>query len=185
MAASIPNAPGPDMKEENLAFRAELLHMIQDSEEFAQAVNLKCSQDLVFWFNALVWTQNPKDFPKNPKQPVILFPDQEEFVLCLDRQIEIGEPLLLEKSREQLATVIMSAYALWRLFYRSNCAGLIGSARKDLVDGKSYSMSILPKCDYVIANLPDRLLPDGWDRNKPGICRRDMHIQHPSKDPGS
>lgn len=179
---SIPDAPGPLEIERNVAFRAEVCAMVEESEEFAQAVNLKCSRDVVFWFNTFVWTQNPKDFPDNPRQPVILFPKQERFVRKLDANVDSGRFLLLQKSREQLASVATSAYALWRLLYRENASTLVGSYKKDMVEGVSYAKAIFPKIDYIIKYLPDRMLPGKWDRKKPGACRKDMSFINPESE---
>lgn len=180
LVANIPDAPGPQHKADNIAFRAEIVAMINESAEFARAVDLKCSRDPIFWFNTIVWTQNPKDFPTDPKQPVILFPKQERFILKLDSNVESGRPLLLQKSREQLASVMMANYDLWRLIYRENSAGLVGSYKKDVVEGNSYAKAIFPKIDYTIKFLPDPLLPEGWVRKRPGPCRRDMVFFNPA-----
>ncbi len=179
LVESIPDAPGPRYKAQNVAFRAELCDMMAGSADFVHAVHVKCSQDVVFWFNTFVWTQNPKDFPEDPKQPVILFPKQARFLRKLDANVEAGRPLLLEKSREQLASVMMANYTLWRLFYRDNAAGLVGSYKKDVVEGNSYAKAIFPKMDYTIKHMPDVMLPQGWVRKKPGPCRRDMVFVNP------
>lgn len=179
LAGSIPDAPGPRDSAGNVAFRAEICAMIVESEEFAAAVNLKCSRDVVFWFNTFVWTQNPKDFPLEPKQPVILFPKQGVFLRKANDNIDTGRPLLLQKSREQLASVMMANLLLWRLFYTENSAALVGSYKKDVVEGNSYAKAIFPKMDYTIKYLPDRMLPVGWVRKRPGPCRRDMVFVNP------
>ena len=176
---TIPEPPGPEHPDENIAFRKEICELIEASEPFARACWYKCSQDVVFWFNTFVWTQNPKDYPDDPHRPVILFPKQKEYVLCLHEHVEQGRELLLEKSREQLASVATSAYALWRLFYCNNASCLVGSKKKDLVEGVSYAKAIFPKIDYIINYLPDRMLPDGWNRKKPGPCRKDMSFTNP------
>lgn len=116
----IPNPPGPEHPEANIAYRKKIVELGNANPDFAKAVWHKCSQDVVFWFNTFVWTQNPKDFPEDPHRPVILFPKQRLYVLYLDQHIDEGTPFLLEKSREQLASVATSAYALWRLFYKLN-----------------------------------------------------------------
>lgn len=152
--------------------------MVESSKEFAEAVNWKCKNDVVFWFDTFAWTQNPKDFPKDPKQPVILFPKQAEFLRTLNECLDADEPILLEKSREQLASVMMANYCLWRLIYWQDPM-LVGSYKKDVVEGNSYAKAIFPKIDYTIKHLPDRMLPDGWDRKKPGPCRRDMIFWNP------
>lgn len=180
LAAQIPPAPGPEDVTANLRFREKIIALGDANPQFAKAVNLKCSRDPVFWMNTFAWTKNPKDFPKDPVRPVVLFPNQEGYVWWLHEHVEVGKPGLLRKSREQLASVATSNYALWRLIYRENASCLVGSYKKDVVEGVSYAKSILPKIDFTIKEMPDWALPDGWVRKKPGPCRKDMAIINPA-----
>jgi hypothetical protein len=154
--------------------------MMSESADFAAAVNVKCSRDVVFWFDAFVWSKNPKDFPESPHQPVILFPKQAAYVRKLHENAECGRPLLLQKSREQLASVATANYILWRLFYCDNSSSLVGSYKKDVVEGSTYAKAIFPKIDYTISYLPDSMVPEGWIRKRPGPCRRDMLFFNPA-----
>ena len=180
MTANIPFPPGPLDKDDNLEFRAELCALVEQSDEFAAAVNLKCANDPVFWFNTFVWTQNPIDFSGDPKVPVILFPRQCEFIRELHDCVENGVPLLVEKSREQLASVGIANYALWRLLYHQVGSVKIGSFKRDVVDGDDYGEAIFPKIDFTLEFMPDKLLPEGWQRKRPGPCRKELMFKNPS-----
>jgi len=165
LADAITPPPGPLEVDKNIAYRAELVRMGNESPDFAAAVNHKCKNDPVFWMNTFAWTQNPKDFD-DPHRPVVLFPKQELYVRTLHSHIEGKKPLLLEKSREQLASVATANYAVWRLFYCKNADLLVGSYREEAVDSDSYAEAIMPKMDYTIEHLPRWMLPIGFDMKK-------------------
>lgn len=179
LCASIPDAPGPEDIDANLRFREKIAQMGDASPDFAAAFNLKCSRDPVFWMNVVAWTKNPKDFPTDPTRPVVLFPNQAEYVWWLHDHVERGESGLLRKSREQLASVATSNYLLWRLIYCENSSALVGSYKEDVVDGVSYAKSILPKIDFTISRMRDWMLPAGYNKKKPGPHRKHMALLNP------
>lgn len=173
--AQIP--PCPKNKAKNLAFRAELRRLGDDDPLWAAAINEKNSRDVVFFVDTWGWTLNPKDFPQDPRQPIILFPRQEEYFRELDWCVENGEPLLVEKSREQLISVGTAIYCLWRWLYRANASIKIGSMKEELVDGDDFAGQIMPKIDYTLDELPSWIRPDGYEHAAP--WRKYMTFKHP------
>lgn len=176
-AAEFAKVQCPTDKERNAAFRAKVYERGGNDSDFAQVVNLRCASDPVFDMNTFGWTQNPKDFPQNPDQPIILFPNQANYIRTLDQHVEMGKPLLLEKSREQLASVGTANYCGWRWNYKSNANIKIGSMKEELVDGDSYADQIMPKIDYSLLKRPEWARPAGYFAQKP--YRTFMKIRHP------
>ncbi len=157
----------PTEADRNAEFRAKVVSHCDSDPEFAQAMWERCENGPVFWMNSFGWTQNPKDFPQNPDQPIILFPNQAKYILKLHENVEKGRPLLLEKSREQLASVGTANYCLWRWIFKQNANIKIGSMKEELVDGDSYADQIMPKMDFTLARLPVSMQPPGYTDGKP------------------
>jgi hypothetical protein len=181
--------------EKNAKYR-ERIRALGDSDDlWAKAIWRKCENDPVYWFNTFVWTQNPKDVgshiegvapdvlltPELVKTlpdkievrtgfvevPMILFPRQQEFIRTLDLHVEFNRPLLLEKTREQGASVLMANYCGWRWTFKDNANIKVGSMKEELVDGDSFADQILPKLDFALEKMPHWIKPPGYTGQKP------------------
>lgn len=165
LVAKIPDAPLD--KEKNARFRAKVFDRAADDERFRRAILIRTVRDPVFFVNTFGVCQAPKDYGEDLHIPVVLFPRQVEFVRLVAQSIDRGEPLLVAKSREQLATIGMAHAVLWKWLFFENANVKIGSRVRELVDGKSYSDQILPKMDYILERLPPWMLPEGYTGDKP------------------
>lgn len=151
--------------ERNLAFRLRMAEMGGNDARWASAFVMKGEFDPIWWLDAFGWTQNPKDFPDDPRQPIILWPKQENYVRFVVQRIG-KRPVGLGKSREQGASVITANIIAWLWRYKPLFSCLIGSRKLQMVDGGQFSQS-MPKIDYTIDSLPEWASPSGYKHDKP------------------
>lgn len=132
----------------------------------------RCAEDILHWFDNWVWTYDPRLVGKiDPKtnqtmSPFIrfmLWPKQREFVLWVVERIRAGEPWLLEKSRDQGATYILSAICLWFWLFTPGFKATFGSRDADLVDSKDNPDAIFEKMRIILRRLPQWMMPAGFE----------------------
>lgn len=122
------------------------------------------AEGCIFFIENFLWTFNPKEEPKN--FPFILFDFQKDAVREFVNHIINGRDLLLEKSREMGASwLLFSAVAVWFWIFGDGVNFLMGSYKEDLVDNKTVD-SLIGKIDYQITQLPQWLLPKGFNYKK-------------------
>jgi hypothetical protein len=173
--AALGNCPTDPVK--NAAYRQKVRDLGDSDPAWAAAIWQRCENDPVYYINTFAWSQNPKDFPQDPEQPIILFPKQALYIRTLDEHIETGKPMLLEKSREQLASVGTANYCAWRWTFKENASIKIGSMKEELVDGDDFATQIMPKIDFTLAKMPAWIKPAGYTAQKP--FRTDMKMRNP------
>lgn len=81
-----------------------------------------------------------------------------EFVLRYIRALESGEDLVVEKTRQMLATWIACSYFVWALLFRSGSSGFMASRKEALVDdgGENSTVnSLLGRVRFVYNRLPE------------------------------
>lgn len=126
----------------------------------------RCAADPLFWFDNFAWSYDPRRPPYHI--PLILWDDQREMVRSF---LGYGEgsrddsgalwPMLYEKSRDQGASVILTACPAWDwLFHVAADYGLMTRREADLDDGTKNSLA--GKIDYVLSMLP-RWMLRGYD----------------------
>jgi hypothetical protein len=144
---------------------------------FAQAVKQRCAADPVFWFNAFAHTMEPKWHGDNPHIPMILYPFQADFVVAQKTYWREGHNHTIVKSREQGGTIVPAYNILHEWLFNANADFLIGSEKRDKVEGKAFGAAIFPKLDYCVKRLPQWLLPRDFVCEKPH--RIQMHLINP------
>lgn len=168
----------PKDRKENLAFRKELILNCAKDVDLRAAVREYALRNIYFWFDALVWTYDPRVPPYH--LPFILFDYQRERIIPeVIKAIETGYDLYIEKSRDVgLTESVPSGITLW--YWLQNSSGndfLLGSRKEDLVDARGVPDTIFEKIRYKIKHLPNWMLPEGYNPDKHD---RHMKIVNPA-----
>jgi len=154
---------------ENLEYR-KVLHSLLDKDTGLQKLFLNlCLADPKIWFNAVVWTCDPRQRPGLRNWPFILRkPRQEKVVDTLKHCIDDGIDMGINKSRDEGATEIVTKFlALYALIPDSYF--VVGSRNKDLVDCGGDPFTLFAKIDYAY-NLPYKWFKPIQD----SVDRKDM-----------
>ena len=147
--------------EENLRFRSEVVRFGYQFPDNAAALRKMCIDDPQFFFDAFVWTYDPRRKPS--RQPFILYDYQREALSTIDSAIGTNDLKIL-KSRDMGASWLLLTTFLWRwLFAPLAESYLLVSRNESYVDGGSKSL--FWKLDYVLDALPGWLTP-AYQRNK-------------------
>ncbi|MCD0165416.1 hypothetical protein [Deinococcus sp. 12RED42] len=145
--------------------RLQLLEDIGNNPARQAAAIAACIADPVTFINDWCWTYDPRNvavgLPGNV--PLLLRPRQEEFVRWCEARIENRESGLIEKSRDEGATWVYCARALRRWLWWDGWKIGVGSRKLEFVDKRGVIDSILEKVRFLIRNLPDFMIPDGFN----------------------
>lgn len=114
-----------------------------------------------------------------PTMPFVLFKKQKEFVRWLLEKIDNRENGLTEKSRDMGATWVAVAVSVWLWLYRDGASVGWGSRKEMLVDRLGDPDSIFEKIRMTIRNLPEFLLPRGYNEREHSSY---MKLQNPDND---
>lgn len=122
------------------------------------------AEGCIFFIENFGWTYNPKMSMKH--FPFILFECQKRAIRELIYHIDSGRDIFIEKSREMGVSWIVFCYvAVWYWLFREGSNGLLGSYKEKLVDDRTID-SLFGKVDYALQNLPDWLMPNGFNFKK-------------------
>lgn len=137
-----------------MARRVRVLDLIEGDEELKEWVAETARRDVLFFLSQFGWSYDTR--LDQPDTPLILFNSQIAYVLALVDPH--GGPMLVEKSRDQGASVYAAAALGWRWLYTKGWnVGLLTRIGSDL-DDKTYN-SLFGKLDYFLSRLPPMLLP--------------------------
>jgi hypothetical protein len=120
----------------------------------------------------LFWTADPRRPPGFRNWPFIPRPKQIDAINALKYAIDKGEDLVINKSRDEGGTeIITKFFALYFLFVPDS-QFLIGSRKEEYVDKTGDFKTLFAKIDHVIKFLPNwlRLSLDG------SLQRNHLHI---------
>jgi hypothetical protein len=148
-----------------------------------------CAKSPLFFLNVFAWTYRPKYTCEDgrvrganikwldengverrtplPDAPIITWPAQDEMVNSLVDTFDQGGTLLVDKSREQGATVVIMQMIAWALIFRDRFSALVVSRKADMVDGPSED-SLFGKVDYLIGKLPEWMFPEEFRERRRG-----------------
>jgi len=150
--------------DKNIEMRQELVLEAFTSPDLQRETADRCRQDILFFFNAFLWTYNPRKPPYH--FPFVLYPAQEIVVHQVNEAVRIGDGTLGEKSRDWGATYIWLGVFLYHfLFFEFE--GLLLSLRQTEVDNPTPS-SLFGKLRYMMRRLPFWLLPRKWSWRRDG-----------------
>jgi hypothetical protein len=156
---------------DNLVYRQELLDACEPANdpnfELRNGLWQKCASGIegcLFWFNAFVWTRNPKKSP--PRLPMLLYPFQQDLLRELQALVDQDESVMIDKSREMGISWLIMGWCTWHWLFTENGDFLVGSRKDMYVDGKGTT-PLLPKVDYILKNCPEWMLPPGYRKEPP------------------
>jgi len=162
----------PEDVNENFRLRAKILSQAEADPQFASAMRLVYSKDIIYWIATSCWIYDAKGdvHPAlgydSPHMLFIPFNYQIDFILELVEAIMTGQDKLVEKSRDMGASWIVLTIFLW--FFLFQPAGndfLLGSRKEEYVDKKGIMDSLFPKLRYQLYRQPEWILPDGFSKN--------------------
>ena len=159
----------PKDYEGNIRFRANLLNIGLDSPYQAAAIREFCKQDILWFFNAYLWAEDPfvekglrHGVTSARTRPVVTYKFQDDFILGLKGAIDKGEDFVRDKSRDMLATyMVLGTYLHGFLFEGRKF--LITSWKEDEIDGKEDTSTHFGKLRFNLRQLPYFIMPAGWD----------------------
>lgn len=156
-------------QEEECLRRAQALILCESSLDFVQAEMAVCAEDFVYFCEHWVWIEEPRNTIK--RIPFLMYDYQKRAALEIlglaAKTVDSIEKydVLVEKTRDMGWSWLMVALAVWLwLFHDRNI--LFGSEKAEKADKLGNMLALLEKCRYVIRNLPDWMLPPGFQFDK-------------------
>ena len=163
---------------ENLIWRAKLLEMAEDDPQLQEDLYTACSQSVLFFINAFVFTLRVFETKEGKMQqaesaevPFVTWPIQDTHIARIEHAIDDGGSLLTDKSRDMGATWDHLTVLTHRFLFRKSESFLMVSRKEDALDvldglPKDYPNgplsdpgTLFGKIDFIIARLPEWMLP--------------------------
>lgn len=130
--------------------------------KYRQQVLELCRRDLGLWVNVFGVTYDPRR--NDPQIAFLLFPKQEELLNFFANNYQEKRRALLQKSRDVGATWLIAAFLVHGWLFSPGFKGAVGSRKAELVDKQGDPDCIFEKIRTLIRNLPEWMIPKGWDR---------------------
>ncbi len=174
------DVPVPKERGANLDWRREIIEAAEHDPEMQSTIRAMCAapgvDGCLLFINLFCWTYLQSKVDETGRQrsittgdvdePFITWPIQDRVVAEAIRDIEEGDNLVIEKSREMGASWIVLAVFLWMAIFRPGTNFMLMSRVEELVDNPGDPDSLLWKIDYMVGKLPT------WAR--PLITRRTL-----------
>jgi hypothetical protein len=146
----------------NRCWRIDVAKEAIGSRRARDYLKAACTDDILFYFNAVFVTYDPR-LPDGEKLlPFITFPFQDDAILTIEASIQKGRDLVIYKSRDLgVSWLCLGVFEkLWH-FHRDQTFLCI-ARDKDEVDSPAYPDALFPKIDRIHQNTPAWLMPEGW-----------------------
>ncbi len=162
----------------NLKWRKEIIKACGKDPELAAAVRLMCAEDCLFYFNAFLWTYDPRDSAV-PNKPFITYAEfQDEAIEEAIDAITEGYDVAWPKSRTMGASWMGLSVFEWFWHFKRNLSFLLMSRNQDYVDLPGNPKSLFWKIDFIHMNQPQWLLPTGRYLGLKDPNRRALHLRN-------
>ena len=155
---------------ENVRWRMRMRQLALHDRELQRALYDASMADILFFFNAFCWLQEPR--LKDKVIPFVTWPHQDPAILVLDEVITESEKTLedaidvvADKSRAQGATYLCLGIILRRWLRDPLFAACLVSRHMEAVDDTSMN-SLIGKLDWMIGMLPYWMLPEGFNATR-------------------
>ena len=156
----------PKSIEENIDFRKRL-HSSLIGDKSAQKTYLElCYNYPPIFFSSALFTFDPRQKAGYRNIPFILRPEQANAVLNLKDAIDNGYDLLIEKTRDEGATEIITKLFLMYWLIVPDTVFLVGSRKEEYVDKEGDHKCLFAKIMYGKKSLPLWMHPRKIDRAK-------------------
>ena len=172
----------PKDVKENILFRQKFAELSADDTELQKVFLEMCGIKPQIAYNLVLWTYNPRNEEGMRHLPFILREPQQELAVDEIKSAILNRTdLLIEKSRDEGATEIISKYFVLDFILHDGGSYLVGSRKEDYVDGSTSidlannrvtgsARSIFHKMLYGIVHLPAWMIPN--------ILKTHMHIEN-------
>lgn len=141
----------------NVRFRQQMVLAASKDQALQAELWIACRRDILFFFNVFLWTYNPK-LSGNKWLPFVSYDFQDDVILLLadviSRDEDDQEDVLIEKSRDMGATVMVLGVFLWFLLFHDDFTFLMGSNKQEGVDKRGNHRALFMKLDTMIERLP-------------------------------
>lgn len=132
------------------------------SEDDYERERGRCAQDTIHWFQNYAWGYDPRAVLK--VLPFYPFEFQERYIRWLDDTvIRRRRGGLVEKAREQGATVGALDWCVHKWLFISGFKAFLSSATEDLVDSKKDPDTLFEKIRFQLRLTFSWMLPKGFD----------------------
>ena len=160
----------PKTVEANAAYRASVYEECK-TEAGARDVWCIASRDILWAFNVLAWSYNPRKIEANesPEFPWITWDFQDESILQMAHHFG-REDLVSRKSRQMGWTWMMVGAFWWHWMFRNLYSMLMVSRTEDLVDKPGDRDALFWRFEYLTDHLPEKL--------RPPVERSKLHIEN-------
>lgn len=153
------NVKGYKTLKGNVAYRKQCIDRAKRDEEYARALWIMCSRDILFWINTFVFTYDPRLTPKSPVVPFITYYFQDVGIDDIRDAIEQGYDALIDKSRTMGVSWICLTVFTWFWMFRPYTSFRMLSRNEDLVDKTDDPDSLFWKVLFILDHLPKFIKP--------------------------
>ena len=176
----------PKREAENIEWRAQILKDAENDEGYQNELMTLCSESLLFWINAFVWTFHQFDeegdtgkriVAPNSDVPFITWEIQDEAFSRLENCLTVGEDILFHKSRKLGASWICIDFIHHLWLFGKNAPQLLELSRtEDYVDKPGNMKALFQRHDYLNLWLPEWMKPPncGYGQRE----RTKMHMRN-------
>jgi len=158
----------PKLLDKNLDYRSKVLHAAEDDKGMQQDLMTACSESLLYWVNAFIWTFH--QFDVNPDtgmryvsdvvhQPFISWEIQDILFERLVWHLANAKDILINKSRDMGASWMCTIFLHWLWLFRPGSQLLELSRTEPYVDMAGNMKALFQKHDYINQWLPKWMLP--------------------------
>ena len=148
----------PKTVKENLEFRHELLTACEKDARFAQEMKELCARDILFWIDCFCFTKDPRK--AGAILPFICYEAyQRNFIKEVERSINTGEDILIEKSRDMGASWMVLYVYMHKWLFEKGSDFRVGSRKEEFVDRRGDIDTLFEKIRFNLSKQPGFLLP--------------------------
>lgn len=147
----------PKELEDNLRWRALVIDDCEKDSKTAENFVKMCAKDILFFFNAALWTYDPRSELKD--LPFITYPFQDDYINWLVERIDKQDDGLTDKSRDMGVSWMVLGVLVHKWLFDAGFSALIGSYIETLVDDKDNMDTHFGRLRYIISRLPAFMQP--------------------------
>lgn len=161
----------PDNRDENAAWRAETLRMAANNPSLQRMIMDRCAADFWYWATGFGYVHEPRILDDSGvlETRVAFLPWPHQIPVVNRILAVLGKrDLRIIKSRAQGATWIIVLVFVWCWLFMRGFKGNLVSKDEDSVDKRNDMNSIMAKCDWLIAQLPEWMVgtpKTDWSRS--------------------
>lgn len=161
---------------ESMERRARYAERVRKSLRKIEIERQLCKDDPVHWFRQWVYGYDPR--LADPYVPFDPWPKQAAFVEWMLEREETRTSGLAEKCRDAGVTMMGCGYGVHGFIFREGFRMGFGSQKEEYVDRIGDPKSIFEKIRFILRNLPEWMMPRGWEAKRHDNFRRIVNPQN-------